>query len=138
MSRSLRVIAAALLATALTTALGATAQAAPAPRHCVAEVGTATRAPGAPTCFATFPEAISFATHGTVKLAAGATTVSQSQLRAGYRTSKAALASYVIGISYWNTGYSGATYTHTAGSGCDHNIDIDFYMQFPTSWNDKA
>ena len=121
--------AALLLSTILCSA---PAHAAPAALNCVAEAGTPTKAQGAPTCFATFAEAISFATHGAVKLPAGARTVTASQLQA------AALASSVLGISYWDTGYSGSTYTHTGATGCDTNSDVDYYFQFPTSWNDKA
>jgi hypothetical protein len=119
----------ALLLTTIVVASGP-AQAAPAGQHCVAEAGTPTKAPGAPTCFATFPEAIAFATKGAVKLPAGA---GPSQL-----TTTAALATTVLGVSYWNTGYSGSSYTHTGSSGCDTSGDVDFYFQFPTAWNDKA
>jgi hypothetical protein len=110
----------------------APAHAAPAALNCVAEAGTPTKAQGAPTCFATFAEAISFATHGAVKLPAGATALTTSQLKS------AALATTVLGVSYWNTGYSGSSYTHIGSGGCDTSSDIDYYFQFPADWNDKA
>jgi hypothetical protein len=124
-------LSSALLLAAIFSASGP-AQAAPPALHCVAEAGTPTTAPGVPTCFATFPEAISFATKGAVKLPAGATSLTASQL------TTAALASTVLGVSYWNTGYGGSSYTHLGGSGCDTNSDVDFYFQFPAAWNDKA
>ena len=62
--------------------------------------------------------------------------MTQAQLNSG-AAKRAALVT-VIGISYWNTGYQGSTYTHTAGSGCDASADVDWYFQFPSSWNDKT
>ena len=150
------VLAAGLLAGGLATpaALGATPAtqgAAPAsPRlaggetHCVsAAVPAGSTAVGGPaTCFGSFPEAISFATHGAVRLPAGAHTVTQQQLDAGraqlFFEQPNVATSVVLGISYWNTGWTGSTWTHTGSYGCDTDPDVDWQNPGPLGgWDNE-
>jgi len=107
-------------------------------QHCVAQVGSATSKQGAPVCFPEFSQAISYATGGSVKLPAGTTSVTAAQLHRIFAAPRSvAAATYVIGISWWNTNFQGSTYTHTAPSGCTSS-GRDWYFQFPSSWNDKT
>jgi hypothetical protein len=111
--------------------------------HCVsAAVPAGSAAMGGPvTCFGSFAEAISFATHGAVRLPAGAHTVTQQQLDAGraqFEQPNSTTTSVVLGISYWDTGWTGSSWTHTGSYGCDTDPDVDWQNPGPLGgWDDK-
>ena len=116
--------------------------------HCVDEaiaVGS-TKAPAPRACFATFAESIAYATGGAVALAKDATTVTQQQLDAGYAARRSTMAragvtppvTVIIGISYQNTGFTGATTTHPTSSDCDTNADVDFFINQVTAANNNT
>src|SRR5687767_11422705 len=72
--------------------------------HCVSDVRVAgsAKAGPAPVCFATFPEAIEYASDGAIRLPAGATTLTPHDVdRAAARTTAGGrtAATVVIGIS---------------------------------------
>jgi hypothetical protein len=112
--------------------------------HCVsASVPAGSAAAGGPAaCFGSFAEAISFATSGAVRLPAGASTVSQQQLDAGraqlMEMQPSATVSVVLGVSYWDTGWTGSSWTHTGSSGCDTDPDVDWQNAGPLGgWDDR-
>jgi hypothetical protein len=110
--------------------------------HCVSEaveVGS-TREPASPVCFGTFPEAISYASDGTVQLSPGATpaTVSDEDL-VPTATSDVQPAAVILGTSYDEHEFLNPqrSWTHTAAYGCDANADIDWQVpNVGASWND--
>lgn len=109
--------------------------------HCVSASVPAgsTAVAGPATCFGSFAEAISFATGDTVRLPAGASTVTQQQLDAGRaQLMEMQPASVVLGISYWDTGWNDDTWTHTGSYGCDTDPDIDWQNAGPLGgWDNK-
>ena len=94
----------------------ATTSAAPAAKHCVAELapvaqGAKASAMGKVSCYTTFAAAMAAATNNTVMLSSDASprSVSEADL--------ASAARWVIGIDYDGIGYSGASFTWYAGYG---------------------
>lgn len=114
-----------------------------APGHCVSRALPAGRGgEAAPlVCFKTFAGAISHATGGLVQLPSDATSVTQKELDAGYAPAARngiAAASVVIGISYWDTDFDDWSWVHTAPSGCDSDLSVEWQLAFVGSgWNDK-
>jgi hypothetical protein len=136
-----RLLLAATLVTGSIVAAAAPAQAAPA-QHCVAATTSSpNEISAAPVCFSTFAGAIAHATGGSVRLPAGATTVTEQELRTGYAklaaTDDIGIAAYVVGISYRNSGYQGSTFTHTASRECDNDVEREFYYRLPSDWNNQ-
>ena len=132
-----------LAAGLLAATIAGPASAAPAPRtvapasHCVSAsvpVGAAVNVAPA-RCFTSFTDALSHATQGAVRLPAGATTVTQSQLDSGRARlmyqQPALVATVVLGVSYKDTGQSGDTWIHTGTYGCDTNPDVDWQNTGP-------
>jgi len=110
--------------------------------HCVSASVPAGSAAvgGSATCFGSFAEAISFATNGAVRLPAGANTVTQQQLDAGRAQLEQpnSTTSVVLGISYWDTGWTGSSWIHTGSYGCDTDPDVDWQNPGPLGgWDDK-
>ncbi|MEJ3742654.1 hypothetical protein WEI85_05090 [Actinomycetes bacterium KLBMP 9797] len=113
--------------------------------HCVVQATPAgsVRTPAAAACFATFAESVAHATSGAVRLPANATQVTQQQLDAGYAKARAAapasggigIMAVVIGISYFNTGFSGSSSVHQAATDCDTNADVDWLINQLTNDN---
>ena len=105
--------------------------------HCVSASVPAgsTAVAGPATCFGSFAEAISFATGGAVRLPAGAHTVTQQQLDAGRARLMVeqpnVASSVLLGISYWDTGWTGSTWMHTGSYGCDTDPDVDWQNAGP-------
>lgn len=86
-----------------------------------------------PRCFASLPEAVSFATRGTLRLPPG--TPAQEVVSALKKQSPQALtATYVIGIEYVDANYGGGTLTFTAGGTCENYSFLASSM--PPGWND--
>jgi hypothetical protein len=105
-------------------AVAETLAAPPAPstgRHCVVRasaVGTVgATEPAAPECFDSFAAAISFATDGTVRLPAWATTVTQAQLDTGRATDRPAAT--VIGIESSSPSFGGTDWIISQANGCN-------------------
>ncbi len=122
----------ALAATAVTGPLAIEASAAPAaPTSCAYGVAaTRTADPHAQvkkTCFATFAEALGFATRGRVSVARSAATVSSATLIAGGAIGPDA-AQPLLGIEYFDSSYGGSSdvYYGTTGSGCSSGAVYGF------------
>jgi hypothetical protein len=149
--RTTALLAGTVLAAGLLTAgLAGPAAAAPSDfrvagtTHCVSAMVPAgsTATPAPERCFSTFRSAILFATGGTVRLPAGATTVTQQQLDAGRASAldyeQPMLTSVVLGISYLDTGWTGTTRVHTGSYGCDTDPDVDWQNAALSGiWNDS-
>jgi len=73
-------------------------------------------------CFATFSEAIAHSTGGWLRLPASASTVEQAQLDDAQLRARSAgaLSNPLLGIEWWNYGYSGSSWTIYGqdGTGC--------------------
>lgn len=100
-------------------------------RHCVArlahlEPGETTSRVLSMACYQTFAEAIDHATNGKVHLGPNAT---PDQL-----SPEALASSYVLGIDFQHTHFSGASFTATGDTPCTggHNFAID---TMPETWN---
>lgn len=112
--------------------------------HCVsdAQVAGSTRAAADPVCFATFPEAIEYASDGAIRLPAGATTLTQHDVdRAATRTAAGGrtAATVVIGISRDNAEFpeGAGTWTHRAATGCDNDTGREHSISnVGDDWND--
>jgi hypothetical protein len=132
-------IALALIAatTATATVAASPANGAPVDQHCVGAAATGKQPLTAPVCFGSFAEAVRYATDGAVRLPAGATTVSQAELDRGYAAAGARVQTAVIGISFMNTAFTGASFTHTAAAGCVTGAAREWFFQLPTGWNDR-
>jgi hypothetical protein len=146
----LRILGAAVAATAAVVIAPATtpAQAAPAAasgRHCVVDMAT----PTAMSCFDSLAAALSRATGGQVS-AAKALTGSAADLdatvdaanasNAGKQSlNRAAVAgSIVIGIEYTGNNYSGSSLVISGSHTCDHPVSPrEFWLNtLPSGWND--
>lgn len=104
--------------------------------HAVPADSVAASRPVTPTCFASFAEAISFATDGAVNLEASATMVSQAQLDAG--RARSPMASTVIGIEYEDTNFGGDDWIVAVASGCaDGGTERWTSVLTGTSWDNE-
>lgn len=101
----------------------------------------------APACYTSFTRAIAEATDGRVTNApadAGAALRDRdltARLGAtGATKDRASIAvDVLIGIEYWDSGFSGSTYTFTAPWGCTGTTgDVDWeFAALPSNWNDE-
>lgn len=136
----------ALAAVSVLAGAGAQANAVrPAGVNCAAqahEVGGTTARPSDVRCFATFAEAVSYATGGTVRLDTGA---SRADQLAAFRLAAArstigiiAASKTVLGIDYWDIDYGGAAFvwwtTNPEGCNDGSRYEGDFYNA--AAWND--
>jgi hypothetical protein len=121
------------------------AQAASTTTHCVQQAvpANSNEVAAPPKCYATFADAIFHATGGAVKLPANSTNLTEAQLETGYRQARLAgvralRAEVIIGISWKNTGYGGASVTHTTPSACgDGNPYAWKINNVGSGWNDQ-
>jgi hypothetical protein len=81
-------------------------------------------------CFATFAEAVEFATDGELSAS------SPAELEAAVESEAAAMASVVLGYEYKGSSYSGGSIVlyGTSGSGCGSGSTYGF-SSMPTGWN---
>jgi hypothetical protein len=108
-------------------------------KHCVYNLSTSTE-----QCFATFTQAIGFATGGLVTdapadpaTAAADPTFDQRINAASSATTDPSITSAVLGVSWKDAGYSGASVSWSASSGCDSDADIDWQVSYVgDTWND--
>jgi len=133
-----------LTAVLLTATAPASAALAAPESHCVSEaVKMGTTSPvREPVCFASFAEAISYATDGTVNLAPTATSVTQDQLDRGRAAAvakagnRAIAADYLIGISYWDADEKGASWTFHHAAPCSAT-QAYYTDNVGPAWNDQ-
>jgi len=105
-------------------------------RHCVHNLSDGTE-----QCFATFTEAIAVATGGAVTDAPADSAKAAGDPAFAQRmdaSSNVVAASAVLGISYIDAGYSGASRVWQASYGCDSSLDVDWQISnVGSTWNDK-
>ena len=86
-----------------------------------------------PRCFASLPEAVGFATRGTLRLPP-ATPAGEVVSALKKQSLESLTATYVIGIEYVDANFSGGTLTFTAGGTCENYSFLASSM--PPGWND--
>ncbi len=132
--RRLLALSAAVLTLSLAFPMAASAASTSPGKHCTVEL--APLEPGQTTsrivsqgCFATFSQAMAFASHGRVKLSASATP--RDLLPEMLATT------YVLGIDFKDGSYSGASFTATGATGCSggHNFAI---TSMPPTWDNQV
>lgn len=85
-------------------------------------------------CFATFSEAIAFATSGAVTLSASATPKDLTAAQLNQASAQPAITT-VIGILYWDSNYGGASLSiTTGGSRCGSSYDYGI-ASMPSGWD---
>ncbi|MEU5163234.1 hypothetical protein AB0G74_27005 [Streptomyces sp. NPDC020875] len=105
--------------------------------HCVGDLDT-----GKTTCYDTFRESVAAATGGRVTDATQKTAAKDKNFpeklnaSTGTGTARAANASHVIGVFYWDANYSGPTWIARAANPCYNNGRWDWRWTGLGDWND--